>query len=256
MTYRTALTILFPLFLLTAGCDYVRTELAFRRANQAEQERDYEALLRISLPEARRPGPDQPAFLTFAGRAYRGLGRLGAAKAAGLRGLELAPVPGVEANLYELLSDVYAQTDSTAQALWYAKRSIQANPDDIILWNNCGHIHMQLGEYEQAVALYTAATERFPPHPFVLNNRAECHIRLGQLDAADADLRASHRLDPSNPYLYKNKALYHQQRNETALACQHAARAARLFDDKLGYTYDKASLAELLAACDLKGIPD
>ena len=208
-------------------------------------------MLRLSIPLAQQPGLHQPNFVAFAGRAYRGLGQYDNARRLALQGLRLDQSPEQRSELFDQLAEIYAVMDSTDQSLAYARMSVDIDPNDVIKWNNCGHAHMQAAQYEEAVAIFTTASTRFPPHPYILNNRAEAYIHLGQLDAADADLRASHALDPQNPYLYKNKALYHQRLEEPTLACRYARRAATLFDGTLGYAYDKSALQALYEQCDL-----
>lgn len=234
------------------GCEQLYAEWAFDRVREAQALGDFDEMLRLSLPLAQKSGDYQFQFLVFTGRAYRGKGAYRSAERVAEYGLTRARDDLERSEFYDQLAEIHAVAERDSLARHYARLSVEADPSDVIKWNNWGHTCIQLEDYTEAIRIFDAAAARFPPHPYILNNRAEAHLSLGQLVEADADMRASHALEPRNPYLYKNKARYYQQLDEPALMCENARRAASLFSEAFGYAYDQAAIRELLSDCGLE----
>jgi Flp pilus assembly protein TadD len=83
-------------------------------------------------------------------------------------------------------------------ALAQAQSAVRAKPDDAQLRFLLGVIHMDLKQDTQALAVFTALTERYPELPDPLNNIALLHARAGRLDEARQTLQAALRADPSH----------------------------------------------------------
>jgi tetratricopeptide (TPR) repeat protein len=66
-------------------------------------------------------------------------------------------------------------------------------------------VETQLGEYQEALADYTAAIAADPASSLAVYNRGITHDRLGDFAAAVQDFSAALALDPSNADFYHNR---------------------------------------------------
>ncbi len=64
---------------------------------------------------------------------------------------------------------------------------------------------VQVGEYEAALADYSAAIEVDPSSCYALYNRGITHDRLGSYAAAVKDFSAALAIDPNNADFYHNR---------------------------------------------------
>lgn len=80
-----------------------------------------------------------------------------------------------------------------------AIEKLEASPDDPEAWIWVGRRHAYLGEYAQAIDVYTRALERFPDDPRLYRHRGHRHLTTRNLDAAIDDLAQAARLVAGRP---------------------------------------------------------
>ncbi len=108
----------------------------------------------------------------------------------------------------------HADDLASAQRLWLAGQRTQAvaqveqalarAPDDLQLRFSLGVMRMELGERDQARAIFTRLTQDFPDLADPYNNLAVLYAASGELDQAQSALEQALRLQPEHAQAQEN----------------------------------------------------
>jgi tetratricopeptide (TPR) repeat protein len=71
---------------------------------------------------------------------------------------------------------------------------VQLYPEYAEAYNNRGNAYLTLGDYDTAIADYTAAVQLYPEYAEAYGNRGVAYYAIGQYDAAIADFHEYERL--------------------------------------------------------------
>lgn len=147
------------------------------------------------------------------------------------KALEL--VPGM-ADAYLLRAQMYAALDDMNQAVADIRRYDELAGDDPTIRASIGTLYESAGEYENAVACYTAGIEQATSvDPELLASRARCNLLLGKTDAAKKDLDRFFAEGGTDPTGERNAML-----GTCCMEAEEYERAIRSFHNALtaGYT--------------------
>lgn len=92
----------------------------------------------------------------------------------------------------------YYKLGMVEEALVHAKERLRLTPGESVLHMDVAFLAGLVGDYDTAIAEYTAAYELDPERTGALHGRAEAHYELGEYVAAEADITAYLALDPEN----------------------------------------------------------
>ncbi|MHA7130839.1 tetratricopeptide repeat protein [Algoriphagus namhaensis] len=92
-----------------------------------------------------------------------------------------------------------APSEKLLQQYEEAKSAYEQNPEDLeaIIWY--GRRTAYLGQYEQAIQIYTEGLEKFPDEPRLLRHRGHRYISIRKFDEAIADLSRAAELIQGQP---------------------------------------------------------
>lgn len=159
------------------------------------------------------------------------------------KALELVPSM---ADAYLLRAQMYAALDDMDQAVADIRHYDELAGDDPTIRASIGTLYESAGEYENAVACYTAGIEQATSvDPELLASRARCNLLLGKTDAAKKDLERFFAEGGTDPTGERNAML--------GTCCMEAGeyeQAIRSFHNALtaGYT-QKALLYSQCVLC-------
>ncbi|MFX1299866.1 MAG: tetratricopeptide repeat protein [Promethearchaeota archaeon] len=99
--------------------------------------------------------------------------------------------------LLTLLTTIEQQYNSPQNALTTAQRITQLDPNNPQNWNNLGHLHIALRQWQKAEQCYATAATLDNAPPTIFLNHARVLIELGRPQAASLQLK--HALKKSLP---------------------------------------------------------
>jgi tetratricopeptide (TPR) repeat protein len=134
--------------------------------------------------------PDNPHLHCLRGRLGLEAGDTPAAKDALERALAADPAMAEAWALRGLLA--YTE-GAKPQAIEAFTRALELKPDPAVYFNR-GAVYQEQGQWDPAIADFTAALDLNPQDPDTWLQRAACRARLGQAEAAEEDLRHAAQL--------------------------------------------------------------
>ena len=105
---------------------------------------------------------------------------------------------------------------------------IQPNP---AVRNDRGNVWFKTGDFERALADYTAAIEASKEYSVAYNNRSTVLARLGRFEEALSDLDAALKVDPKYAEAWNNRGTIRNDRGEHDKAVTDFSEAIRLAPD-------------------------
>ena len=127
----------------------------------------------------------------------------------------------VDARTWNRCGNTLVESGRIGPALFYYKKSREADPTFADPWNNEGVALRNLGRYKEAVASYNVALNLSTNNSVILNNRGESLYRTKRFSEALVDFNRSCQRDPGNSPAWYNKGvvLSVKGRNDEALDC-------------------------------------
>ncbi|WP_077036236.1 tetratricopeptide repeat protein [Pelomonas sp. KK5] len=117
--------------------------------------------------------------------------------------LALRAAPAFAANDLENAQKLWLAGQRT-QAVSTIEQALKLTPDELKLRFALGVMKMELGQKDEAAALFTGLTQDFPDLADPYNNLAVIHASQGQLDLARTELEQALRLQPDNAAAQEN----------------------------------------------------
>ncbi|MEO0790052.1 MAG: tetratricopeptide repeat protein, partial [Bacteroidota bacterium] len=122
---------------------------------------------------------------------------------------------------------------------------ISLDPGMHTVRTNRGYAYRNLGQYEEAIADFTAELS-VNPNAYSYEHRSYVYYLMSDYENALADVNKSIEADPNNSISYKTRALIYLASGSTAEACadKQTAVELELLEDYPSYETDIARLNE------------
>ena len=122
------------------------------------------------------------------------------------------------------------QKDDVARALEQFDKAVMLESGNPMMLVNRGTAHDELGQYEAAIADYTAAIERDETLSEAYYNRANAHHNIQQYEAAVADYSKAIEQEDDFAYAYVNRAINLEALGQINEAIADLERAVEIFE--------------------------
>ena len=137
---------------------------------------------------------------------------------------------------------LYNKTGKYDKALKFLNHSFHFNFSDPEVTNEMGYAHLELGNTNESLKLFSETISKSPGFAPAHINRARLLISLDEYEAADIDLHNASILNDKNPNLYFYKGLVKERRGHFKDAVEFYKRAKELGCDRHGLDYKIATL--------------
>lgn len=111
------------------------------------------------------------------------------------------------ADILYSLAGLYTDTNRPREALKYAQKILEIDPNFVGAYRIMGDIHFQLSQYNEACQAYTNFIIRNASDIEVWNNLGNSHFKLGQLEQARQCYERVIEIDSSYGLAYRNLAI-------------------------------------------------
>lgn len=113
-----------------------------------------------------------------------------------------------------------------------------AHPDDVLVWQTLGHLHMITGDFGASAAAFTQATQRRPNDPTLWNDLAMTQVAARQLADAEQSLLRATTLAPQDAEPFDNLGAVRLARGNAAGAVEALQTAVSLRPDEARFLAD------------------
>ncbi len=120
--------------------------------------------------------------------------------------------------------------------------SLQKNADNAGVLNNRGQAFYLKNDFDKAIQDFNSAITADPKHFVALNNRALCYIAVGNLDGASKDLDAAIAANKEYPEALNNRGVVHARQGDYQSAIDDYTAALKI-DDRYADAYGNRSFA-------------
>ncbi len=138
--------------------------------------------------------------------------------------LRLKDLEGLEADQYLRLAWALEERQRWEEAREAYDWALELDPQQIVAYNNRGHLFMKQKAYEAAQADFEEGLKRAPDFFALYLNRSTLHLETGALDAAWSDIERSLELEPADLYAHRNRAYYFLLKGEEERALRELDR--------------------------------
>ncbi len=107
-----------------------------------------------------------------------------------------AAAPG-DAGVFRTLGELDTASRAYAGAASWYEKAVNAQPDDIVTWNNLGYARMWSGDLDGAVQAFTRYRNLRPNDANPLDSLADAYYYFGRFDKASELYSEAHRKSPS-----------------------------------------------------------
>jgi len=221
------------------GCDANYLPAYFNRANALYESKEYFRAL-SDLDFIQKKKPDTAAVYFTKGLVLTKMRRYPEALEAFGQSIMKDPQNRVECMVNQATVKFYMRSFQEAENELLEAQKLKGEEANI--YNTLAMIQAETGRYEEARRNVNHALMLEPDQPYFLNNRGYIFLGLHLLDSAEADMNRSMSLDPYNAWVYRNKGIFHLQKGDAASAKRLLDQALSMdsFIDKIHFFLGEA----------------
>lgn len=233
------------------GCDPTYLPAYFNRANALYESKEYFRAL-SDLDFIQKKKPDTAAVYFTKGLVLTKMRKYPEALQAFEEAMKKDPQNKIECLVNQATVKFYMRSYQEAERELLEAEKLEGEEANI--YNTLAMIQAETGRYEEALRNVNRALRVEADQPYFLNNRGYIFLGLHQLDSAEIDINRSMSIDPYNAWAYRNKGIFHLQKGDAVAAKRLLTQALSMdfFIDKIHFYLGEAYTAskEMPAACE------